>query len=463
MKPIGRLPFIAAGVGLSLAKIGIDFSVAKAFGHPFSLLYYVSPLDAPLFHPGDNMKFYGVMWLTALPFIAIGVWLTVKRLIDAALSPFLAALFFAPFANLLFFALCAFAPSRPFSKPQTMPGEGAYRANADPPVIPTPTRSPGATLFMAAGLGTVVGLGALAISVGIFREYGAALMLGAPTLSGFATGAFYARLDPNGKFKNAALATFITCTLTLGVVMAFALEGAVCLVMAFPLLVVPAFLGSYIGFAMARSAGARRVPAIIASSLLVLPAVFLLEHLSPLPPLTPPPVTTEMIVDAPKDVVFAHVVRVSEMPAPRELLFRVGVSYPLSATLDEDRIGAVRRCEFNTGTALETVTRYDAPSHFAFHIDSQPDPLREQTLYHTVRQPHLDGYVRNQEGIFDLETLPNGKTLVRAQSIYTVAIGPETYWRLWTDASIHAIHRRVLTHIKEESEGRGAKRLAANP
>ena len=471
IKPLGRVPFFALGAGLSVLKVAADFGIARAFGRPFSLLYYVSPIDAPLFHPGDNTRFYAAMWACALPFIAVGVWLTARRLVDAALSPFLALLFFAPFANLLFFALASIAPPRPMSAPpQGMPPQDAYRQSGQPVTMTAPSRSPGAVLFMSAGLGTVIGLGALALSVGVFKEYGAALMLGAPTISGFATGAFYARLDPAGIYKRAALATFITCTLTMAVLMVFALEGAICLVMAFPLLVIPAFVGSYIGFAMARSVGARSMPGAIAASVLLLPAVFALEHVSPLPPLAPPPVMTEIIVDAPPERVFPNVVRVSEIPAPTETLFLVGVSYPLRATLDDDRVGATRRCEFNTGTAMETVTRYEPPitrgglpvaGHFAFHIDSQPDPLREQTLYHTVRQPHLDGYVRNQEGIFDLEPLPGGKTRVRAQSIYTVAIGPETYWRLWTDASIHAIHGRVLEHIKRESEGRGVKSLAS--
>jgi hypothetical protein len=461
MKPLGRLPFLAAGVGLSALKVGADFGIARAFSRPFSLLYYVSPMDAPLFHPGENYKFYAAMWACAIPFMAVGMWLTARRMIDAALSPYLSLLFFAPFANLLFFALAAVAPSRPMPSAQAMPAQDVYRENGRPVPIPVAPRSPGAVLLMSSGLGAVIGLGALALSVGLLKEYGAALMLGAPTISGFATGAFHARLDPAAKYGRAAVATVVTCLLTLGVIVVFAAEGAVCLVMAFPLLILPAFLGSFIGFSMARAAGQRSVPPMIAAGVLLLPLITILEHVNPLPALAPPPVMTEIIVDAPPERVFPHVVRVSEMPPPEELLFTVGVSYPLRATMEEDRVGATRRCEFNTGTAMETVTRYEAPSHFAFHIDSQPDPLREQTLYHTVRQPHLDGYVRNSEGIFDLEALPGGKTRIRAQSIYTVRMGPESYWRLWTDASIHAIHRRVLMQIKDESEGRSHSPLAS--
>jgi len=29
---------------------------------------------------------------------------------------------------------------------------------------------------------------------------------------------------------------------------------------------------------------------------------------------------------------------------------------------------------------------------------------------------------------------------------------PTSYWQLWSDQIIHAIHRRVLTHVKQLAE-----------
>jgi hypothetical protein len=462
MKPIGRVPFTGIGVGLAALKVGLDYGVAKAFAHPYSLLYYVSPMDAPLFHPGEHTKYYAAMWGVALPFIAIGVWLTVRRLIDAALPPWLALLFFAPFANLIFFALCAFAPSRPgLAEKRAMPEQPIYRESGQPVTIPLPERRPAATLFMSAGLGAVVSLAILGISVGVLKEYGAALMIGSPTISGFATGAFIARLEPNAKWKRAATATLVSCLITFAAIAAFAVEGLVCLGMALPLILPPAFLGAYIGFQMGRAIGPKQVPAAVVGGVMLLPLIFALEKANPLPPLVPDPVATEIVIDAPRERVYPLIERVAEMGEPTETMFQVGIAYPMRATLDEDRVGAVRRCEFNTGTALETVTVLDAPSRFAFHIDTQPDPMREATLYQGPRQPHLDGYVRNVEGIFELESLPDGKTKVTAKSVYRVSMTPESYWRLWSDAAIHAIHGRVLTHVKARAEASDPTRLAA--
>ena len=33
-----------------------------------------------------------------------------------------------------------------------------------------------------------------------------------------------------------------------------------------------------------------------------------------------------------------------------------------------------------------------------------------------------------------------------------IEMGPEGYWQLWSDYSIHRIHMRVLDQIKRESE-----------
>jgi hypothetical protein len=55
-------------------------------------------------------------------------------------------------------------------------------------------------------------------------------------------------------------------------------------------------------------------------------------------------------------------------------------------------------------------------------------------------------------GEFDLERLPGGRTLLRGTTHYTLAIYPELYWIPYAEALLHAIHHRVLVHIKSLSE-----------
>lgn len=248
----------------------------------------------------------------------------------------------------------------------------------------------------------------------------------------------------------------LSITLTFGILIVFAIEGLGCLIMALPLFVLPGFLGAFIGFAAGRA-----VPPSVADTAVVLSVLsfFVLmgvERASPLPPLVPQPLETSIEVDAPPSRVWAFLPSLPEMPPPADWAFRVaGIAYPLHTTLDGEGVGARRQCEFSTGTALETVDLREPGRALGFTIDTQPDPMRELTLYHTVRQPHLDGYVRNLRGELAVEPLPGGRSRLTGRSWYSVRIAPERYWRLWGDLFIRKTHLRVLEGIKARAETAG--------
>jgi uncharacterized membrane protein YhaH (DUF805 family) len=456
-KGLGRLPFFAAGFALSVLKVIVDTLVAKAFHHEHSLLFYVSPIDAPLFHPSDDRTYWLTLAAVTIPFVAIGIALTARRLVDAAMPASLALFFFVPFANLLFFVVVALAPSRPRPKPLELPAQPAYREPGRPaaPILAPPARS--FAIPIAGALGAVVGLGALAVSVGLLGQYGAALTLGAPCMAGFTTGAVLARMEPESPYWRAALATIAACVITLVAIIAFAAEGLGCLAMALPLLVLPAFFGSFLGFSFGKSMPARAIDTTIAGSMLLLVALMGFERAFPMPALHPPPVETSVEIDAPIERVWALLPAMDEMPAPTDWVFSTGIAYPLRARIDRDGVGAKRRCDFTTGPALETVDVWRPNDTLGFTIDEQPDPMVEATLYDTVRQPHLDGYVRNLRGELKVEALPDGpdgpRTRLTGKSWYRVSMTPETYWRLWSDAVIHHIHTRVLAVVKARAEG----------
>jgi hypothetical protein len=355
----------------------------------------------------------------------------------------------------------ALVPSRPRPLPVVMPPEAPYREPGAPvasPPLPPMRRYP---KLLAAVFGTVVLLGAMAISVGLLRSYGVALLLGAPMISGFATGAFYARLDPGAPFRGAAVATTAVVALTMALTIVTALEGLGCFVMFLPLLCLPIFVGSLIGFTAGSALPERRVAVPIAASMMLFFVLLGLERVSPLPALSPAPVETSIEIDAPSARVWSLLPSMAEMPPPEDWVFRrVGIAYPVRATLNGEGLGAKRTCDFTTGPALETIDVWSPGHVLGFTIDAQPDPMRELTLYDTVRQPHLDGYVRNLRGELSVEELPGGRTRLTGRSWYEVRIAPETYWRLWSDLFIHKIHARVLGVVKSRAEAPGAHLLA---
>ncbi len=435
----GRGRYLGAGLALFALKVLIDYGVARAFSHPYTVLFYLNRMESPLLRPSENPVYWLVMWAVALPFIAIGLILTIRRLRDAGLSPWLALLFFAPFANILFFAFCSLVPGR----------EG--RGGSPVASAESGTSMPYSRAVVgAAVLGAAVGIAALGLGVFGLNSYGAAVILGAPIASGVVTGFKFSRWY-RPEVSGALLAALLSILLVGMIVIVFALEGLICLAMAFPIVIVSAMLGAMVGCLMARS---HRIggygPAALA--VFVLPASLVVESLHPLPLPDPQVVMSSTIVNAPPDVVWDRLISFPALPPPDELIFRAGIAAPVGAVIDGEGKGAVRRCLFTTGSFVEPIEVWDPPRELTFAVASEPDPMRELTLWRGPRPPHLDGFLETTRGQFVLEALPGGRTRLVGRTWYRTHMVPEPYWRLWADGIIHTIHMRVLRHVARLSE-----------
>lgn len=112
----------------------------------------------------------------------------------------------------------------------------------------------------------------------------------------------------------------------------------------------------------------------------------------------------------------------------------------------------MRRCEFSTGDFVEPITVWSPPRRLAFDVTAQPPSMTELSFYRSVVAPHLRGTMVSEGGEFDLARLPDGSTRLEGTTHYTLAMYPEAYWRPFAEALLHAIHRRVLRHVKALSE-----------
>jgi hypothetical protein len=83
--------------------------------------------------------------------------------------------------------------------------------------------------------------------------------------------------------------------------------------------------------------------------------------------------------------------------------------------------------------------------------------MKEWSPFRHVHPPHLDDSLRSKRGEFRLVPLPGGRTRLEGSTWYELSMSPELYWKAWTDALLHAIHTRVLRHVKRLSEA-GAPR-----
>jgi hypothetical protein len=230
-------------------------------------------------------------------------------------------------------------------------------------------------------------------------------------------------------------------------------EGMICLLMAAPLAIPLGLLGGWAGHTLISiGRGKDRTPLTLTLVLVLTPGVMTVEKLwnRPVPLLK---VVTAIEIAAPAERVWQYVVEFSELTPPHEWIFRAGVAYPISASIQGRGPGAVRRCEFSTGAFVEPIEVWDEPRLLKFSVVSNPEPMKELSPYGRIETPHLHGYMVSREGQFRLIPLPGKRTLLEGTTWYQHHLWPASYWRLWSDAIIHRIHVRVLRHVKALSEG----------
>ena len=452
---------IVGVVGLAIKHV-VDHLTAAVFFHSYGFFNYWAPLGRGARFSrltADDGQFLATMLAVALPFVWVGVAMSVKRLRDAGQPLWLVILFFIPFINLLFFIALCFLPSRQGSEAQV--------AAPWPEVRPLDGLIPRSLLgsaVLSIVLTSAIGLSFTLLGTAVLGSYGWGLFVALP----FCLGLFavllhsYHGLRDYGTCMNVAL---LPVGIVGAVLLVVAIEGLVCILMAAPLAFGLAWLGGSLGYSIqANYWGTKTGAAMLSVVLLAIPGVFGVERAAAL---KPPNfvVRTSIDIQARPEEVWQQVVAFAEIPLPTEMLFRAGVAYPIRAEISGHGVGAVRHCIFSTGAFEEPIEVWDEPRLLKFGVTANPAPLNELTPYGHIEPRHLHGYFVSEQGQFLLTALPNGGTRVEGTTWYHDAIWPAAYWRLWSDYVIHRIHLRVLKHIKEAAEqaerdtsGRSAER-----
>jgi hypothetical protein len=200
------------------------------------------------------------------------------------------------------------------------------------------------------------------------------------------------------------------------VLMLVAIEGVICIMMAAPLAFCLALLGGSLGYGIqAAHWGRRHTPAMLGMVLLFTPGFYGIEHFT-----RPQPgvfeVKSAIEINAPPEKVWQKVIAFTEIPPPKETLFRFGVAYPIRAEIAGHGPGAVRHCVFSTGPFVEPITVWDEPHLLRFSVTENPAPMNELTPYGHIEPKHLHGYFESHQGQFLLTELPGGRTRVESKA-----------------------------------------------
>ncbi len=439
-EPVGPKAFMLSGFGLMIVKYLLDSAAVYQFAgiwyHPLDFLNPLLSVREQALRGAPALLLI-LMLLWTLPFMWVGLSMSVRRALDAGRSGSLGLLFLVPFLNYVFMVVMCFAP-RHLDATQRL-----LKPTAPPQPIEPPLRS--ALLGVAAG--TVIALSMMLASVYLFGEYGSVLFSGTPFLVG-AVSAFIHNRNGTASYKSSFTVATLTMVIVGLAILLFALEGVICVAMALPVSIPMAIMGAGIGHRIARTRTDGRYP--LSVLILMLPLLMGAEHTMKRTPEFE--VVSSIEINAPPEAVWPHVIGFAELPPPDRWIFQVGIAYPRRATIKGTGVGAIRRCEFSTGAFVEPITRWEPPARLTFDVIEQPPPMHEFSPYRHVHPPHLDGYLRSTKGEFRLTALSGNRTLLEGSTWYELDIRPLDYWTHWSDAIIHHIHLRVLRHIKREVE-----------
>jgi hypothetical protein len=283
----------------------------------------------------------------------------------------------------------------------------------------------------------------------IYVDYALGLFVWLPAAMGALSTTLYAFKNTVSK-QSCRNVAFLTLLIFCAGLLTFAFEGLICIIMAAPIGLFFTWLGYLLGYQIVKSSIIN--PQLLSVFLIISVPVFMgFEYTDKDKKEDLRAVTTSITINAPAAKVWQIVIAFPQLDSPTELLFKAGIAYPINAKIDGKGVGAIRHCNFSTGSFVEPITTWQEPNLLRFDVAEQPATMKELSFY-KLHPNHLHGYFISKHGQFKLTCLANGNTLLEGTTWYYNKIKPNIYWNIWSDYIIHKIHERVLDHIKEVSE-----------
>jgi hypothetical protein len=316
---------------------------------------------------------------------------------------------------------------------------------SDPNPQPSPMFS---SVFWTVPTGVLASLFAVMVSASADRSYGWVMFALVPFLTGVHAALALSR-KKRLRIGDAIAVSVLAALLLGGLLVAAAVEGVICVVMAAPLALILAMLGGLVGWSIAGIEKARS-PVTFLLLLGLTPLGATVERVMQ-PQASVFQVTTSVDLPASPERVWQTVLQPATLAAPTQPLLRAGVGYPQASHIEGTGSSAVRYCDFSTGKLVEPVLVWDEPRELRFTVAASPIPMQEWTPYAHLHPPHLEGFLVTRQGEFRLVPLPGGGTRLEATTWYQHHLWPARYWRWWSDSIIHGIHEMVLANIRERA------------
>ncbi|HMB52960.1 MAG TPA: DUF805 domain-containing protein, partial [Thermoanaerobaculia bacterium] len=271
--PVDRGYYAVAGLAGFAVKYAVDTFVALVvFGRhwpwdsywrlPLDLAHEVQTTDGLL----PLLPFLLTMLAVSLPFIWVGVALTLRRLRNIGLPSWLVVCFFLPFLNVLFFLLLTALPSQ-----DEVAGDDDSKLLDR--LVP---RDFALAILVGVGVANALALLLGTLSILALHNYGYGVFLALPFLVGLVSVRIANQHEERPSFVNALGISAVAVSVSGALLIVWALEGAICLLMASPLAVILSGIGGTVGHALSCTRP-RAVRHLTPALLLVLPFAFVVE------------------------------------------------------------------------------------------------------------------------------------------------------------------------------------------
>lgn len=293
----------------------------------------------------------------------------------------------------------------------------------------------------------LITLGAVALGAFVFRSYGYAMFISTPLLIGGVVAFISNRhrdLSPGQTLAEVSISLLFAGLALLAV----ALEGLICILMAAPLAWIMAAIGGAIGRPAGRAGRARKRTVLM--SLGLLPAMFVTEQV--VPAAAPFEDSRSVVIEAGPEHVWPAVLQMRQIEARPAWPFRLGLAYPVRGEVIGEGIGATRLGHFSTGTATERVTEWAPGRALGFDILSEPPTLKELSPYADVHAPHVEGYFRSVHARLILTPLAGGRTRLTLDTSHELSLQPSYYWMPMARWVVRENKARVLAQMKAQAE-----------
>jgi len=282
---------------------------------------------------------------------------------------------------------------------------------------------------LGTGIGICVGLGGFFLAdTPKSGGMGGVMFLLVPFCAGFAIA-----MVTRGR-NTAWAATLLSVLVSLVILVATQLEGLLCAILAFPLLLLGLGVGAILGHLFRRHVVERLRHETTGMTIVfaMTPALILMGHHAEMPALSTVRREVEsssiFLQTAPQKV-WENIQSIDSIDATKPFLMHFGLPVPLRCTLERKGVGAKRTCYFESGFIEETITEWAPPYSMQLAIDRTNMPGR-----------HWLGF---EKADYELRQEGNGTRLTRTTTI-TSHLYPVWYWSYFERLGVSSEHEYLL-------------------